>query len=185
MSARSGRHLVQVVLAVVVLSGGLLVEHVEGQSLAVRPFVSTGVVGEPVAAGAGTVVVHRARAATELADGLGGLLTTSGVWVAVDLSLTGRDGPATLGALHLQDATGRQFAASRRVSLNGLGRAQPGSPIRGEVLFEVPRDAVEQVTLIASELLGPLLSGTARVPVPVELVQGPLVRAATTLGDPR
>lgn len=181
---RPHRHLVQVVLAVVVVAGGLLVEHVESQTVSVRPFVSVGQPGDVVPVGPGAVIVHGARSADGLDDGWGELLTTSGTWVAVDLSVVGRDGEADLAEVFLEDAQGRQFAASDRVSLNSLGVAQPGSPVRGELLFEVPRDAVGEMTLVAQELLSQTLSGIARVPVQVQPVQGPLVRADTRLGDP-
>jgi len=171
-----------VALAALVVAGGLLANHAERAWPATRPFVTHGEAGEAVPLEPGTVTVHGARAARTLDDGYGGEVTTAGVWVAVDLSVSGGDRPLRVGSFALVDEDGRTFDATRRVSLNDTGLAQPGSPVRTEILFEVPEDAVGAVALRASELTVPMLSAVAEVPVAVGTVEEtPLVPRATTL----
>ncbi|MPV36038.1 DUF4352 domain-containing protein [Georgenia subflava] len=174
------------VLAAVVLAGGLFVNHAERAWSSTRPFESTGPAGEPVPVWPGTVTVHGARAAATLDDGYGGTLTTTGAWVAVDLSVTGGDQPLRTAAFWLEDGSGRTFDATRRVAGNYPGVAQPGSPVRTEVVFEVPRDALGEVDVHVSTLAVPQLSAVAGVPVVVDGVDpGPLSTRGPELGPAR
>ncbi|WP_345042572.1 hypothetical protein [Georgenia daeguensis] len=152
-------------LAVLVVAGGLLVNHADRAWPATRPFVTAGEQGRPAALWPGSVTVHSARAARGLADGYGGSLTTGGVWVAVDLSVTGGDRPLDVGAFQLVDGEGRSYDATRRLSPNAPGTAQPSSPVRAEVIFEVPESTLGALTLRASTLAVPQLSAVAEVPV--------------------
>ncbi|WP_098483458.1 hypothetical protein [Georgenia soli] len=172
-------------LTAVVVAGGLLANHAERAWPATRPFVTQGAPGDTVPLEPGTVTVHGARAARTLDDGYGGELTTAGVWVAVDLSVSGTEKPLRVGRFSLVDDDGRAFDATRRLSPNHPGAAQPGSPIRTEIVFEIPEDALGGLALRASELSVPQLSAVAEVPVPVGPVDDtPLAPRAATLEEP-
>lgn len=172
-------------LTALVVAGGLLANHAERAWPVTRPFVSRGEVGDAVPLASGALAVHGARAARTLDDGYGGELSTAGVWVAVDVSVSGRDRPLRVGAFSLVDDDGRAFAATRRLSPNHPGLAQPGSPVRAEIVFELPEDALGGLTLRASELAVPQLSAVAEVPVRVATVDSaPLVPSGVTLEEP-
>ena len=172
-------------LTALVVAGGLLANHAERAWPATRPFVTQGRVGAAVPLAPGTVTVHGARAARTLDDGYGGELTTAGVWVAVDLSVSGTGRPLRVGGFSLVDDGGRAFDATRRLSPNHPGAAQPGSPVRAEIVFEVPEDALGGLALRASELSVPQLSAVAEVPVPVGPVgSAPLLPRGATLEEP-
>jgi hypothetical protein len=173
------------VLAALTVAGGLLVNHAERAWPATRPFVTAGETGRPADLWPGSVTVHGARAARLLGDGYGGSLTTDGVWVAVDLSVAGRDRPLQVGAFALVDAEGRSYDATRRISPNRPGVAQPAAPVRTEVVFEVPEDALAALALRASAQSVPQLSAVVEVPVRVEgAVAAELEPAATALEPP-
>jgi hypothetical protein len=172
-------------LTALVLAGGLLVNHADRAWPIIRPFVTAGERGRPADLWPGSVTVHGARAARLLGDGYGGTLSTGGVWVAVDLSVAGGDRPLDVGAFALVDAEGRSYDATRRITPNRPGIAQPASPVRTEVVFEVPEHALGALTLRASTLAVPRLSAVAEVPVPVEgAVGAELEPLATTLETP-
>lgn len=160
------RYATQVVLAVLVVGGGLLVNHVERAVVVTRPFVSAGVTGQETPLWPGTLVVHGARSGQVLATGFGDDLSTGGVWVAVDISVSGDDRPMNAQSFWLTDARGRTFDATERVMANQPGEAQPGSPIRTEILFEVPRDALGPMTFgAAATWIVHDVSAVAAVPV--------------------
>lgn len=172
-------------LAALVVTGGLLANHADRAWPATRPFVTQGEQGEPAPLEPGTVTVHGARAARTLDDGSGGELTTAGVWVAVDVSVAGGDQPLRAGSFALVDDDGRAFDATRRLGLNHPGLAQPGSPVRSEIVFEVPEDALGTLVLRASVLTVPQLSAVTEVPVAVDTAEEtPMVPRGTTLEPP-
>ncbi len=177
--------LVHVGLAVVVLAGGLLVNHVERHALIFRPFVTTGEVGELVPVWPGVVTVHGARAAETVETPFDGPAGTDGVWVAVDLSIAGGDQPGPFAEVHLVDAAGREFAVARRASTDNLGSPQPASPIRGELVYEVPEDALGRLTVVVRGRSDARLGGEARIPVVVDEVSSELlVPAPRELQEP-
>lgn len=171
-------------LAALVVAGGLLADHAERAWPATRPFVTQGETGEPASLAPGTITVHGARAARTLDDGFGTELDTAGVWIAVDLSVSGGDRPLGVGAFSLVDDDGRAYDATRRLTPNYPGLAQPGSPVRSEVLFEVPEEALGALVLRASVLTVPQLSAVTEVPVTVPVEETPMVLRERTLEAP-
>ncbi|SRR5690606_3346950 len=143
------RRLVVALLAVAVLGAGLLVDHAERAWPSTRPFVRTGTVGEEVRLWPGWVEVRGARAANSYVDPYGDEIPTDGVWVAVDVVLTGGREPVGVAQWTLEDAAGRRFQASERGGAYLMDSAQPESPLRGEIVFEVPRDALGRLVVRA------------------------------------
>lgn len=181
------RRLVHVLLAALVVAGGVAVDQSDHYQNVTRSFVTSGDAGEEVPVWPGVLVVHGARSATVLDDDWDGELTTRGAWVAVDLSLAGGDQPLLAPRFWLEDASGREFAASNRLSsASAITKAQPGSPVRGEVVFEVPRDALGPVTLIARQRSEGQLGAVARIRLDAPEPEGdaPLVPASATLTRP-
>ena len=107
--------------------------------------------------------------------------------VAVDISVSGDDRPMDAASFWLEDGQGRTFDATERVIANQPGTAQPGSPIRTEILFEVPRDALGPMTFSAATTwLVHDLSAVADVPVQVgEPAPGVMTPSPVELTGPR
>lgn len=185
---RGGRdRLAQAALAAVVLAGGLLLNHLERFGGSHRSYVSSGEVGDRLAVWPGSVVVHGARAAQVVQTPYDGPASTEGAWVAVDLTLAGGDQAGPLADVTLVDRQGRAFSTSYRAGAEYVGPAEPSSPVRGEVVFEVPRDALGRFTVVVHEYLrgADALGGEARVPVTVEDVSTEvLVPAEAQLEEP-
>ncbi len=189
---RTGERLVNVALVVVVLAGGLVVNHVQRYGSSLRSFVGQGQLGERLELWPGSVVVHAVRAARELdtsgLDVLGGGSTvppTGGVWVAVDLSVAGGDQPGPSARVQLVDASGRTFDPSDRAEASFAGRPQPGAQHRYEVVFEVPEDALGEMTVVVAERFPYQLGAEVRVPVDVvDVADDALVPAEPVLEDP-
>ncbi|MBX9244204.1 hypothetical protein ICW40_05210 [Actinotalea ferrariae] len=179
------RHLIHVALAVLVLAGGLVINHAERHETTTRPFVVTGRVGDRVPVWPGGVVVHGARAGKVADDGYGGEVRTQGVWVAVDVSFAGGDQPGPLAELRLVDAEGRTYDATDRLDHGFLGEPQPASPVRAEVVFEVPEDALGRLTVVADPLYQGKLGQRAHVDVVVDEVEpAVLLPARAVLEEP-
>lgn len=185
MSTTWRDRLVHLGLAVAVLAGGLVVNHVDRNGGSTRSFVSTGSVGERLPLWPGSVVVHGARAASELETDYQGRPPTNGVWVAVDLSVAGGDQPGPYADVRIVDAQGRTFDATDRAGMQSLGPPQPASPLRGEVAFEVPEDALGDLVVVVAARAEDSLGAEARVPVTVKDVdREPLVIAEPELLGP-
>ncbi|MGO1279463.1 MAG: hypothetical protein ACTMIB_12220 [Cellulosimicrobium funkei] len=139
---RTGRA-VTVVLLVLAVGAGAAVSRVDTWWPTLTPTTSRGAVGEVVTAGpvrprAGTV----AAGVTDRAGA--GPLTTDGVWVVVDLAVSGTTGEASVEVVELRDAVGRDHEASHRVSNQVLSTfADPDVPEAGTVAVEVPARALE------------------------------------------
>ncbi|MFC7404337.1 hypothetical protein [Georgenia alba] len=156
-------------LAAAVLAAGMLATHAETEWPVERGFAHHGAVGEELVVQPGTVVVHGARAAAAYSDGYDGTLASDGVWVAVDVTLTGGREPVDISTWSLRDGAGRRYLVSDRALPGSFGAVQPGSPVRGEVVFEVPRDALGDVEIWVNHGIDePRLADYAVVPVHVE-----------------
>lgn len=116
------------------------------------PFVTSGDVGERIEVPPVSVVVHGVRAGTLLVDfGADDGLTTDGVWIAVDVTAEALSEPSNIGEFALRDERGRSYRQSNRVSNDMVGRAfDPGISERGDVVFELPRDALDGLVLVVS-----------------------------------
>ncbi|MFH6691011.1 hypothetical protein QVL82_19570 [Cellulosimicrobium funkei] len=132
-----------VVLLVLAVGAGAAVSRVDTWWPTLTPTTSRGAVGEVVTAGPVRVRVDDVRTGTTLDDG-SGPLTTDGVWVVVDLAVSGTTGEASVEVVELRDAAGRDHEASRRVGNQVLSTfADPDVPEAGTVAVEVPARALE------------------------------------------
>lgn len=135
------------------------------------PFVAGAAVGERVEVPPVAVIVHGARAGMVLADDLGDeQLTTDGVWIAVDVTVDALDEPSPVGEFELRDEQGRSYRQSNRMSNDMAGQAfEPGIAERGDVVFEVPWDALGALVLVVSpDSPGRVAPrGTAEIPLNV------------------
>jgi hypothetical protein len=117
-----------------------------------RPFQVTGRMGQTVDARWFDLTVRGIRGAG-VVQYFGKPRTTGGVWVLVAVRLTARAEPSRIWFAAVEDARGRTFRPSDRVDqpLVTLGGAsQPGIPIEGEIVFELPRDTAGGLSLLVS-----------------------------------
>lgn len=134
---------VTVVLLVLAVGVGAAVARVDAWWPTLTATTSRGDVGEVVTAGPLRVRVDDVRTGAVLEDGFD-TLTTGGVWVAVDLAVSGTTKEAGIKALELRDAEGRDHAASHRVSSSMMSTfVDPDVPEAGTVVVEVPARALE------------------------------------------
>lgn len=139
-----------VAMTAVVVAAGAVASRADTWWPETRPFVTEAAVGEPVVVEPVRVTVHGARAATMLADGLDDL-GSEGVWIAVDVTAAALDRPAAISGMALRDRRGREYAASARATNPMVGGPfDPQVPERGEVVFELPSDALGRLTLVIS-----------------------------------
>ncbi|MBD5785968.1 hypothetical protein IF650_07220 [Cellulosimicrobium terreum] len=134
---------VTVVLLVVAVAVGAAVARVDTWWPTLTATVSQGAQGEVVTAGPVRVRVDGTRTGTVLA-GSYDELTTGGVWVGVDMAVSGVHDDAGPAVLQLRDATGRDFTASTRAEnyLVATARA-PDVPEQGTAVFEVPLEVLD------------------------------------------
>ncbi|MFF2267791.1 hypothetical protein ACFVTZ_05975 [Cellulosimicrobium cellulans] len=134
---------VTVVLLVLAMGVGAAVARVDAWWPTLTATTSRGDVGDVVTAGPLRVRVDDVRTGTVLEDGFD-TLTTDGVWVAVDLAVSGTTKEAGIEVLELRDAEGRDHAASHRVSSSMMSTfVDPDVPEAGTVVVEVPARALE------------------------------------------
>jgi len=140
---RRSRVVVTVLLLVLAVGAGAAVSRVDSWWPTLTATTSRGAVGDVVAAGPLRVRVDDVRTGTTLEDGFD-TLTTDGVWVAVDLAVSGTTAEAGIEALELRDAEGRDHAASHRVSNSMMSTfVDPDVPEAGTVVVEVPARALD------------------------------------------
>jgi len=114
------------------------------------PFTKSGEPGQSVDVRTFTVTLRTARAAPSLQMGKT-LLATPGAWVIVRVHLVGKTEPIHVGYAALRDHTGRTFLATDRIRqplLDGARTFQPGIGLEGDVVFEVPKDALAGLTAL-------------------------------------
>jgi hypothetical protein len=114
-----------------------------------RPYLRAGRVGELVPVRTFDAAVLSVRGAAKISQG-GGRHDTGGVWILVRVRLVVRDETTTIRYAALRDQRGRSFVQSARIDqplTDGARELQPGVPVEGEIAFEVPRDAVAQLSL--------------------------------------
>lgn len=141
----------QVLLVVITIAAGAVASRAEGWWPPTAPIIRSGTAdGEPVAADPVWLTVHGARAGTVLADGLEEL-DTGGAWVAVDITVEAMSEPSTVGEFVVRDDRGREFRQADRVANPMVNRGyDPGVPQRGDVVFEVPDDALSDLVVVIS-----------------------------------
>lgn len=117
-----------------------------------RPFVRAGQAGETVSARAFDAKVVGVRGAGKVRL-RGAAIDTGGVWVLVRTRITATGEETTVGYAALRDARDRVFLASTRIEQKMAGGRtfQPGIPVEGEFVFEVPRDAATNLTLLLAK----------------------------------
>lgn len=189
-----------VLLVAVVAAGGAIADsRIDTANERFREFVTTGAVGEPVAARGFEVTVREVRTAAVVSDGiLGGPRDTGGVWVLVRVRAVAVREPVSIGYAAVRDSGGRTWLASQRVDqpLGGaFYRLEPGIPVEGDFVFEVPADAATDLTLrlarnSATAFLstGLQLETVAEVALPVDEAQVARALAEPAeveLADPR
>jgi hypothetical protein len=96
--------------------------------------------------------------------------TTSGVWVIVKVDAVAIREPGMIGAFALETRDGKRYQHTERVRLASqiglLGRElQPEMPVPALLVFEVPENRIEALTLIAGEREIPHLTAEARIPL--------------------
>lgn len=112
-----------------------------------RPMVFRGAPEERLVVEPIWVRVNDVRATTSVINDEGEL-DTSGAWIVVDLTAAAVSSPEGIERLAVRDGDGREYFAASRVPnpmLDGL--FEPGIPERGDVVFEVPTDALGDLTL--------------------------------------
>ncbi|MEJ3748340.1 hypothetical protein WEI85_34280 [Actinomycetes bacterium KLBMP 9797] len=117
-----------------------------------RPYVRTGTIGQQVSARVFDATLLSARGAGKVGY-QGQAHDTGGVWMIVRIRLTATDEATTLGYAAVRDHRDRVYLATQRVSQQMLGgrTLQPGIPVEADLLFEVPRDAATDLTLLLAE----------------------------------
>jgi hypothetical protein len=153
--------------------GAAITTHTPDTDARERPFIRAGSMGHPVDARTFDATVVSVRAAARVAGGAKSarVRDTAGVWVVVRVRLAARDKPTSVDHAVLRDARGRSFVATPRVVQPLVGNAvlQPGLPVEGDVVFEVPRDAASaRLTIRLADALDPRLDAVAEVALPID-----------------
>lgn len=143
---------VVLVLAVLV-AGNALVEYRPTHAEMHKPYLRTGKLNDTVDVRTFDVTVLGARYASTLRVG-GVKYETTGVWVIVKVRLNAHTEPMSVAYMALHDRKDRTFEASERFTQTLVGggrRLQPGIAVQGEVVFEVPKDALPGMTIRFAE----------------------------------
>lgn len=98
---------------------------------------------------------------------------TGGVFALVIARLEAQPASVNIGSAIWRSAQGVRFIASQRVQgaprLLGTDRFEPGLPQRGLFIFEVPREAVADATLLIASSRWPRLDTQAEIALPATL----------------
>jgi hypothetical protein len=137
------------------------------------PFVSRGGPGEWVNTRTFGVRVDKPYLVRTLKQTRFGRLeerTTSGVWVIVKVDAVAIHQPGMIGAFALETRDGKRYQHTERVRLSSqvglMGRElQPEMPVPALLVFEVPENQINDLTLIAGEREIPHLTSEARIPL--------------------
>jgi hypothetical protein len=114
-----------------------------------RPFVRAGVMGESVDGRTFQASVVAVRGARRIARS-GKTRDTGGDWVIVRARAVARDKPTSIDYASVRDARGRTFLATTRINqplVAGGYFMQPGIPVEGDIVFEVPHASAARLTL--------------------------------------
>lgn len=118
-----------------------------------RPYVHTGRIGDAVDGLTFSVVVESVRGAAIVTARFGDEYRTDGVFVAVRAKVTAYSEVVVLRQVSVVDRSGRRFDSAKRFTqyMGELDRYQPGIPVVGEIVFEIPRDAGPGLVLQMSD----------------------------------
>jgi hypothetical protein len=169
-------------------AGGAFTARVPDTDARERPFVRAGRLGEPVDARTFDATVVAVRGGTSV-ERTGRTRTTGGVWVLARVRLSARQAPVSVDYATLRDGRGRMFLATTRLSqplVSGGHPLQPGIVVEGEIVFEVPRDAVtSRLAIRLADASDPRVDAVAEVPLAIErsdverwLAEGAALRVA-------
>lgn len=139
-------------LILVALAVGSLIpgsdEDVDHQE---RPFAVRGAVGDTRSTRDLDVRVTGVRGAGKIKDDER-THDTGGVWIIVKLRVATRTEAGLIPYAAVRDGKGRTFRLSSRIEQSLDGRTlQPGIPLTGELVFEVPRDAASDLTVLFAD----------------------------------
>lgn len=155
-------------LVVLTLLAGGWLERVAGPGDgATRPFVRTGQVGEAVDARMADVTVLGMRGGS-LIKSYGKALDTAGVWVFLRIRVTPRTESAAIEWARLTDGKGRRFDLTMRIDQKmTFATSQPGLPVEGELVFEVPRNLVGPLSVqLACPRIDQRMDAVAQIELP-------------------
>ncbi|TSD90682.1 DUF4352 domain-containing protein [Mycobacterium sp. KBS0706] len=134
------------------------------------PIPVSGVSGETVTARSFTVRVDRVEFARRLQFGSPGFekqRDTGGVWAIVTATLAARDATVTVAGAEWEGPTGTRYSTSDRLSgaraLFPGQTLQPGTPVRGRFVFEIPADQMQGATLRVSQAQFPRFDSLLRI----------------------
>ncbi len=145
----SGAIATGLVLATLAIGGGLRWLGPDPERVQ-RPFVTSGEQGETVSLRKFAITVQTAKAVSTVQSG-GSAHDSQGVWVVLRVRVVASNEPGTVSYVALRDQSGRTFLATDRLGqplLDGKRTFQPGIPLEGEVVFEVPKDALGGLTAL-------------------------------------
>jgi hypothetical protein len=155
-----------------------------------RTFVQQGGFGELAPARTFEATVVSVRGAAKISQ-RGRVYDTAGVWMLVRVRLIATDEAITVNYAALRDERERSHHQSTRVTqpLTSSSRTlQPGVPVEGEIVFEVPRDSATRLWLrLAEPILDRRMDAMAEVsllPVPQSTVDGWLADPAPAIVTP-
>jgi len=176
-AVRLPRLLTAGVLVVLTVLAGSWLDRVNGPGNGDdRPFVVTGRTAETVDARKLDVTVLGMRGGAVITS-YHKPVDTAGVWLLVRIRVTPRSESGGLGWARLTDGRGRRFNLTGRVDQPmTVTTSQPGLPIEGELVFEVPRDVMGPISV---QLAFPPIDQRMDAVAEVEL---PELTAATVAG---
>jgi hypothetical protein len=132
-----------------------------------RPFVRAGAMGESADGRTFQASVVAVRGARRIARS-GKTRDTGGVWVIVRARAQARDKPTSIDHASVRDARGRTFLATTRVSqplVAGGYFMQPGIPVEGDIVFEVPQASAAGLTVRLADSSDVRMDAAIEVPI--------------------
>lgn len=150
-SALSGwrSHLVTGGLVLLALSAGVFINKRLPEPASVReaPFIREVSRNASVNLRTGQVTVLGVEASPTLAGQQVTAVSKDGTFLVLDLEFRARNRPGSLSRLTLEARDGRTFGGLPPTGTDGCGPAQPGIPVRCQVVFEVDRVALDGLKL--------------------------------------
>ena len=153
-----------------------------------RPIAARGSIGEIIAVRGFDLTVENLRVGRRLAYEAYGrthILTTSGVWVAVQVTAEASAESVTISAATWRGENGVLFAASDRLGtyprLLATMRLEPGLPRRAMLVFEIPENQLSGATLTVSRT--PFTPLDSEVEIALPDLSGEGIATEINLGD--
>jgi hypothetical protein len=112
---------------------------------------------------------------------------TTGVWLIVRATATSVEGPAMMADAVIETADGARYQQTERLSsardLLSSRTLQPDVPTEGDLLFELPRDALAGAELLLAERRFGLGMLDSRLRIPLRLDSGSVARQLAAMPD--